>query len=170
MISLSLLLILINFIIIIVVIFANVFRSRVIASSLIIIDLVLIIVKAFDYFVFANQIEDFFINLVLSLNLTGVEKNPNFAIFIAGLIVILQMFVLWLMIYALIRRFVPYKPPILLSKHEERTSLNEAVIWKTLLVISLNIACIYVLVVINYVMGLEYGFLEVLFKFGFGVR
>ena len=170
MISLSLILLLINIIVIVAVIFANVFKSRVIATSLLMVDLFAMLLKVFDNYVFNNQIEDFFIDLVRSLNLTTSATNPNFIVFIAGLIVLLQLFVVWLMLYALLRRFVPYKPPVLLSKHEERTLLNEAVLWKSLLFISLNIMMIYVLAILNHAAKLPFGLLEPLFRIGFGVR
>ncbi len=170
MISLSLILVLVNIIVIVAVLFANVFKSRVIATSLLMIDLFGVLLKVFDNYIFNNQIEDFFIDLVRSLNLTASVTNPNFITFIAGLIVLLQLFVAWLMLYALLRRLVPYKPPILLSKHEERTLLNEAVLWKSLLFISLNIMIIYVLAILNHAAKLPYGILEPLFYIGFGVR
>lgn len=170
MVSLSLILLLIDILVLVAIIFANVFRTRVIATSLIILDLAGIITKLFDYFVLDNKIEGLFIGLVDSLNLSGAAQDNQYVLFIAGLIVLLQLFVIWLMIYTLLRRFVPYKPPILLSKHEERTLLNEAVLWKSLLFISLNVAIIYVLVIFNYAANLPLGFLEFIFKFGFGVR
>lgn len=168
MVSLSLIFIFLAILLLVGIIFLNVPKSRIIATSLGIVDIVLIFLKLFDAFVLENQIEDFIINAVSSLNLT--TSTSQYVTFFAGLIVLLQWLVLWITIYALLRRFIPYKPPILLTKHEKRMLANEAILWKSLLFVSANIMLVYTLRIVNYAANLDLGFLSFLFSFGFGVR
>lgn len=168
MVSLSLVFIFLNILLVVGIVFLNLPKSRIIATSLGIVDIALLFLKLFDSYVLNNQIEDFFINAVSSLNLTS--STSQYVTFFAGLIVLLQWLVLWITVYALLRRFIPYKPPILLTKHERRMLTNEAVLWKSVLFITANVMLIYTLRIVNYAANLDLGFLSFLFSLGFGVR
>ena len=168
MVSLSLVFIFLDILLLVGIIFLNVPKSRIIATSLGIVDISLLFFKLFDSYVLNNQIEDFFINAVSSLNLTS--STSQYVTFFAGLIVLLQWLVLWITVYALLRRFIPYKPPILLTKYEEKVLVNESILWKSLLFVVANVMLIYTVIIVNYVANLDLGFLSFLFSFGFGVR
>lgn len=168
MVSLSLIFIFIDILILVGIIFLNLPKARIISTSLGLVDILLLFSVIFDRFVLNYQIEDFIINAVASLNLT--TSTSQYVTLLAGLIVLLQLLVLWVTVYALLKRFIPYKPPILLTKHEQRVLINEAFFWKTLLFISANVMLIYTLGIINYATNLDLGFLSFLFSFGFGVR
>lgn len=168
MVSLSLLFLLINILLIIAIVFLNVSKARLMATSFIILDIILIFFKLFDAFINNNALEDFFINAIASLNLT--INTSRYITFMAGLLVLLQWLVVWIVLYALLRRFIAYKPHILLTKREERIMTNESFFWKFLLFLSSNVVLIYTLTIVNYATNLDLGFLAFLFSLGFGVR
>lgn len=168
MVSLSLVFLLINILLIVAIVFLNVSKARLVATSFIILDIILVFLKLFDAFINNNAIEDFFINAIASLNLT--INTSRYITFMAGLLVLLQWLVIWITIYALLRKFITYKPRILLTKREERIMTNESFFWKFLLLLSSNVVLIYALTIVNYATNLDLGFLEILFSIGFGVR
>lgn len=168
MVSLTLVFILINIILIAATIFSNAFKARIIGTALLIVDIIMISLSLFDSYINHNQIKIFLINLIASINLFG--NNKNYAIFSAGLIVVLQYFIIWLVLYTLLKKWVPYHPPVLLSKKEKRKLLKQSILWKIILFISTNVTLIYVLVIFNYISNLPLGFLKNIFKFGFGVN
>ena len=167
MVSVTLIYLLLNILLIISIVFSNAFKARVLSTTFFLVYLMIILIKLFDKYINGNLLESSLINLIYSLNLT--DSSSRYVLFFAGLIVLLQCFVLWITLYALFRRFVPYQPPILLSKHEERNIFYESLFWKIVLFLTTNFLMIFTLRIVNYAADLEYGFLEIIFSFGFGV-
>lgn len=165
MLNLSILYLLFTFILLITTIFCSSFSARKIATALVPCVLFLWLFQLFDIFLNQSKLQQGWITFISQI-LTG--STEQIATFFAGLLIVLELFCIFLMIYAIFSRFITFTPPIMMTRSEKYSAISRTILWKVLLFVGADLSCIFILTVFNHLMQLPEGFLSSFFQLGFG--
>lgn len=168
MLNLSIVFLAIDVLLVITLVFANSFEARKKTTALLPIIFLFYLVYLFDSYINKARMQKWCVDLFIKYNIIVIPGIPqlNSIHFSIGVVIIIEILVLYLMLYSLYANLFTYTPPMLLSNYEKKSRIWISIFWKILWFISINLFLIYILKTLNEIMQLPLGFLGPIFRIG----